>query len=111
MGNAVKIRYKLKGDTKFTTCVVTRVPYENFKILPIITECKLLQRDVSITEDEIDDVNQTLVDVIKKEEFIYHFNEYRFFIAQKCVKKSFLLLLHYILYSILKGIITSYHGN
>ncbi len=70
MDNAVKIRYKLKGDTKFTTCTVTRVQYENFKILPIIQECDILQRDVTITTDEIDEVNQTLTDVIKKEEFL-----------------------------------------
>jgi len=70
MDNAVKIKYKLKGDTEFTTCIVTRVQYENFKILPIIQECDILQRDVTITVDEIDEVNQTIADVIKKEEYI-----------------------------------------
>lgn len=67
MGNAVKIRYKLEGDKEFTTCVVTRVQYENFKILPIIKECEIIQRDVSITDEQIDVANQSLVEAIRKE--------------------------------------------
>jgi len=68
MGSAVKIRYKLKGDREYTTCVVTRVQYENFKILPIIKECEIIQRDVSITDDQIEEINQALVEAIKKED-------------------------------------------
>ncbi|CAD6522136.1 conserved hypothetical protein [metagenome] len=68
MNNAVKIRYKLKGDVKFTTCTVTRIQYENFKILPIIEICEIMERDVSISSDEIEKVNQKLVDAIKKDQ-------------------------------------------
>ena len=67
MVNAVKIRYKLKGDSEYTVCVVTRIQYENFKILPIIEECQIIQRDMAITNDQIDEINQKLVDAIKKE--------------------------------------------
>ncbi|MCE9652651.1 MAG: hypothetical protein K8Q89_06305 [Nitrosarchaeum sp.] len=67
MGSAVKIRYKLKGDREYTTCVVTRVQYENFKILPIIKECEIIQRDVSISDDQIEEINQALVEAIKED--------------------------------------------
>ncbi|EGG42548.1 Hypothetical protein Nlim_0729 [Candidatus Nitrosarchaeum limnium SFB1] len=67
MNNAVKIRYKLKGDIHFTTCTVTRIQYENFRILPIIEVCEIMERDVSISGDEIEQINQKLVDAIKKD--------------------------------------------
>lgn len=67
MSNAVMIRYKLKGDRQYTMCVVTRIQYENFKILPVVKRCEIIQRDVEITGDQIDHVNQTLVEAIRKE--------------------------------------------
>lgn len=69
MDNAVKIRFKLKRDVKFTICTVTRVQYENFRILPIMNICEILERDVSISSDEIEEINQKLVDVIKNDKF------------------------------------------
>jgi len=67
MSNAVLMRYKLKGDKQYTTCVVTRIQYENFKILPVVKECEIVQRDVGITGDQIDHANQTLGEAIRKE--------------------------------------------
>lgn len=69
MNNAVKIRYKLKGDVKFTICTVTRIQYENFRVLPIMDVCEILEREVSIFSDEIEQMNQKLADVIKNDKF------------------------------------------
>jgi len=40
-----KIMYKFKDDDKFYSCIVTYEQYRNFKKLPIIQECKLVDND------------------------------------------------------------------
>ena len=41
----VKIRYKFKEDKKFYTCVVTYVQFQNFRDLPVVTECEIIKEE------------------------------------------------------------------
>jgi len=39
-----KIRYKFKEDKIFYSCIVLHEQYENFKKLPIIEECEIVEK-------------------------------------------------------------------
>ncbi len=67
MAEAVKTRYRLKGDKRHTTCIVTIMQYENFKILPIMEECKIMQTGLQIFGGKIEEADQALSDAIKKD--------------------------------------------
>lgn len=66
---AVKIRYKFQGESEYTVCIVTRLQYENFKILPIMEECKIIKEDMEISETEIEKMNHALSEAIRKDLF------------------------------------------
>ena len=41
----IKIRYKFKEDKKFYTCTITYGQFQDFRDLPIVTECEIIKSE------------------------------------------------------------------
>ncbi len=63
----VKIRYKFKDDTKFYTCTVTYEQFQNFKELPIVTECEVIT-EVEQDYEQVKNKMQKAIDKVAKKD-------------------------------------------
>jgi len=63
----VKIRYKFKDDTKFYTCTVTYEQFQNFKELPIVTECEIIT-EVEQDYEQVKNKMQKAIDKVAKKD-------------------------------------------
>jgi len=48
---AFKIKYKFKNDKKFHSCIVTYEQYNNFRNLPIVSECDVIKKNQKNVEE------------------------------------------------------------
>ncbi len=55
-----KIRYKFKEDKKFYTCILTWDQFQNFKKLPIVTECEIVKEEQESIEAYKNEVQEAL---------------------------------------------------
>ena len=55
-----KIRYKFKEDKKFYTCILTWNQFQNFKELPIVTECEVVKEERESLEAYKNEVQEAL---------------------------------------------------
>jgi hypothetical protein len=61
----IQIRYKVKEDKKFYTCTITYVQFQDFRDLPIVTECEIIKSEEK-DFDEIKNKMQKALDLAAK---------------------------------------------
>jgi len=60
MGMPVKIRYKFKEDKKFYTCTVTYGQFQDFRDLPIVTECEIIKNE----QNDFDEIKNKMQEAL-----------------------------------------------
>jgi len=55
-----KIKYKFQNDTKFYTCIVTYMQFQNFRDLPIVKECEIIKDEQKNFDDCINEMQEAL---------------------------------------------------
>lgn len=56
----IKIKYRFKDESTFYSCIVSYQQYQNFRRLPVITECRIIDQDVLSSPDMINEIQKAL---------------------------------------------------
>ncbi len=62
-----QIMYKFEEDPEFYTCKVTHDQFKNFKKLPIVKECKIINKDQKNMKEYNYEVQKALNSAVKNE--------------------------------------------
>ncbi len=66
---AVKIQYHFKGDPEDQrhTCIVTHKQYENFRILPTVDHCTILEVNMKSSEESSQKLEDAIMIAIQRD--------------------------------------------
>ena len=62
-----KIKYKFNEDKKFYTCTLTYEQYNNFKKLPIVEECRVINKGKTNMENYMNEMQIALDMAVKND--------------------------------------------
>ena len=64
----VKVNFRFKDEITYRECTMTNRQYDNLRILPVIEECFIVDRDdVSLSEDGQEEFDQFIKLAMQKE--------------------------------------------
>ena len=68
----IKIQYHFSDDPpdQNHTCIMTDKQYDNFRMLPVVDDCKVLEESIGYYEEDSQSIESALMAVLQKDEYV-----------------------------------------